>query len=145
MVAEVLTQTNRDTAKQRQADLITQALRARGWSQLDLANATGLPTYTINRAALGKNLLSEKSLVAIAKALNLDADVLVQRDLRPGAQDLAEGFAIEKQFDGRYRVKMNAIVQPGAQLVIEALIQHNAVVSIAQLSKILQILDSSAE
>ncbi|MFC7537184.1 transcriptional regulator [Sphingomonas sp. GCM10030256] len=127
-----------DLHRQMQAKLIQDELSRRGWNQSDLGRATKLPRYTISRIVRGQIPLSREHANRIAMALDLDPTALQQLSTRSASMDLTEGVQSTAQADGLIRIRVNALVQPGIHLLVEALISHDEPIRADRISHILK-------
>lgn len=128
------------TTRQHQANLLADELARQGWNQADLARATGLPRYTISRIVRGKVLLSDDIAQQIALALNLDPDAFSGLSRRSGFSDVTQGFQANAQPGGKVRIRVNALVQPGVHLAVEALLSYDEPLRLERLSHVLSAL-----
>lgn len=133
--------TNRDLALEVQSKILSAALQDRGWSQSDLADATGLPLYTINRAVRGKVLASEDVAQRMVEVLGVDLAALTQPEKRAALHDWAEEVTWERE-QGKVRVRVNALVEPGVETAIKVLVNYEWPICTARLAMMLEALHS---
>lgn len=126
----------RDVARASQGRIIQAELRKKGWTQSDLARATGLPRYTISRAVRGENVLSAKLVEKLAKAFGISPDDIVRGSDRSSLDDMPTGVHTTHLSNGEYWIRMNMTVPQGINLAIEALAHHGKALQPPQLAAI---------
>jgi transcriptional regulator with XRE-family HTH domain len=132
--------TNRDLVLEIQANAVLAALEKQGMSQSQLAAACGVPLYTINRIVHRKTLAKKEVAESIAKALNIDTKALFGGEHVGALDEWAEGVHEEPLEDGTVRIRVNARVEPGVEMAIKALVNHQAPISTVRLWMLLDAL-----
>lgn len=133
--------TNRDLAKAGQSRRLNDLLLERGISQAELARMTGLPPYTISRAARGENVLGVGIISKIAKALDVEPASIVDSSGRHGLDDLPPGVHSSQQGDGTVWLRVNAYTTGLTHTLVEILLARKEGITGPQLTRVLMAID----
>ena len=140
MTSAASPRTNRDLALEMQSNLLSSSLKEKAWTKSDLARASGVPLYTISRAVNGQTLLQLKVAHALGKALGVNLRKELPLEKKAKLNDWPEGMQQEKLDDGRVRIRVNAAVEEGVDLAIQALLKYEKPISTERLWMILDAL-----
>lgn len=143
MTSAAFPRTNRDLALEMQSNLLSSSLKEKAWTMSDLARASGVPLYTISRAVNGQTLLQLKVAHALGKALGVNLRKELPLEKKAKLNDWPEGMQQEKLDDGRVRIRVNAAVEEGVELAIQALLKYEKPISTERLWMILDALYAS--
>lgn len=132
--------TNRDIALELQSNLLSSSLKKKGWTMSDLARESGVPLYTISRAVNGQTLLQLKIANALSKALGVNLRKELPLENRASLSDWPEGMQRESLEDGRVRIRVNAKVEEGVDLLIQALLKYENPIPTERLWMVLEAL-----
>ena len=137
MTSAASPRTNRDLVLEMQSKLLSSSLKEKGWTMSDLARASGVPLYTISRAVNGQTLMQLRVAHALGKALGVNLRKELPLENRATLNDWPEGMQQERLDDGRVRIRVNAAVEEGVELAIQALLKYEKPISTERLWMIL--------
>jgi transcriptional regulator with XRE-family HTH domain len=128
------------SSKQAQlTELLDREMKKRSWSQAELARQAELPRYTVSRVVRGETAVSAAVARKLAHALDLD-EQLFNRRATVERGSLPEGVHAALLADGRYRLQVNAIVEPGVNLAVEVLVGYDSPIKFDKLRALLNAL-----
>lgn len=134
---------NRDIALEMQSNLLSSELKRKNWTMSDLSRASGVPLYTISRAVNGQTLLQLRVAHQLGKALGVNLRKSLPLENRSALNDWPEGIQQEQLEDGRVRIRVNAQVEQGVELAVQALLKYDKPISTERLWMLLDALYAS--
>lgn len=140
MSADRPAKTNREVALENQSKVIRDALKAKGWSQADLARTTGMRESTISRISNGITLATPDAVHSISEALEIDPASLIQSARRIAPHQWSEGVHRVTRSDGKVQLTVNMIVEPGLARLVETLMDYDQPIGSARMSMVLSAL-----
>lgn len=140
MITDMPAKTNREVALQTQSKVIGDALATKGWTQADLARATGMRVSTISRIRNGITLAPPDAVLRIAEALEIDPIAISQPARRIAPHQWSEGVHRVTRNDGKVQLTVNMVVEPGLARLVETLMDYDEPIGSARMRVVLNAL-----
>ncbi|HQS95704.1 MAG TPA: helix-turn-helix transcriptional regulator [Novosphingobium sp.] len=120
--------------------MVVTALEERGWSQLALARASGLPAYTVNRIILGKTSVSLANRKKLSEVFGWGEMLTCNMQQMLDATNAPMELYIRHRADGFVDVRFNAAVPKGISTIIEAMARHKSELDAKAVASIMMLL-----